>query len=132
MYTVGVVLKSNAILHTREVNGLHIVVDAISQSLSPVRLALPKAISISVSNPAQYAPRSDFGEVEGNLPGAGECYYHRKLIPEFFKATWNTVVGIGHLQYLSPPTTSLYLQVEKPNTEFPDFLEDRGVMAYEI
>lgn len=71
----------------REVNYLHTIVDAVSQSLSHVRLALPKAIFISVSSPAKYAARSDFGEFEGNLPGAGESYYHRKLVPVFFKAT---------------------------------------------
>lgn len=42
------------------------------------------------------------------------------------------MVGTGHLQYLSALATSHYLQVGKPNTEFPDSLEDRGVMAYEI
>lgn len=78
MYIVGVVIKSNTIPHTWEVNCLHVVVDAVSQSLSHVQLTLPKAISISVSNPAKYAPRSDFGELEGKLPGTGESYYHRK------------------------------------------------------
>lgn len=73
-----------------------------------------------------------FPGLEDKFPGTGESYHHQKLIPVFIK---------GHMKHCGRRrsfmiplalATSHYLKAGKPNLQFPDSLEARRVMTYEI